>query len=123
MSLAESPAVRTVAPAKRYGSITALGGLTMEIPRGAVFGFLGPNGAGKTTAVKLLLGLARPTSGHAEVLGLPAGARGDGGAAALLEQYDRMVPGAAVIARFLALQPIYAAHPLRAALTGGRRPA
>src|SRR4051794_41762476 len=47
----------------------------MTIPRGAVFGFLGPNGAGKTTAVKLLLGLARPTSGTAEVLGQPAGER------------------------------------------------
>src|SRR4051812_4128509 len=47
----------------------------MTIPRGAVFGFLGPNGAGKTTAVKLLLGLARPTSGSAEILGEPAGQR------------------------------------------------
>ncbi|MBA2370732.1 MAG: ABC transporter ATP-binding protein [Chloroflexi bacterium] len=41
----------------------------MSIPRGDVFGFLGPNGAGKTTAVKLLLGLARPTSGEARLLG------------------------------------------------------
>ncbi|TAM65326.1 MAG: ABC transporter ATP-binding protein [Chloroflexota bacterium] len=43
----------------------------MTVPRGEVFGFLGPNGAGKTTAVKLLLGLARPSSGTATVLGRP----------------------------------------------------
>jgi len=64
-------AIRTEELGKRYGKITALAGLTMSIPTGAVFGFLGPNGAGKTTAVKLLLGLARPTSGEAWVLDAP----------------------------------------------------
>jgi ABC-2 type transport system ATP-binding protein len=64
-------AIRTEELAKRYGRITALAGLTMSIPAGDVFGFLGPNGAGKTTAVKLLLGLARPTSGEGWVLGAP----------------------------------------------------
>jgi ABC-2 type transport system ATP-binding protein len=73
--LIDSPAIRTQDLAKRYGEIQALAGLSMTIPRGAVFGFLGPNGAGKTTAVKLLLGLARPTSGSAEVLGHPIGER------------------------------------------------
>ena len=67
------PAISTTALVKRYGSVLALDGLTMDVPRGEVFGFLGPNGAGKTTAVKLLLGLARPTSGSATVLGRPAG--------------------------------------------------
>jgi len=62
-------AIETVDLAKRYGGLTALAGLTMSIPRGDVFGFLGPNGAGKTTAVKLLLGLAHPTSGEARLLG------------------------------------------------------
>jgi len=57
--------------AKRYGRIQALVGLTMRVERGSIFGFLGPNGAGKTTAVKLLLGLARPSSGEASVLGAP----------------------------------------------------
>ena len=71
----DAPAIRTQDLVKRYGEITALAGLTMTIPRGAVFGFLGPNGAGKTTAVKLLLGLARATSGSAEVLGQPVGSR------------------------------------------------
>ena len=70
-----APAIDTTALAKRYGSTTALAGLTMRVPAGHVFGFLGPNGAGKTTAVKLLLGLARPTSGEATVLGAPLGDR------------------------------------------------
>jgi len=58
---------------KRYRNTVALAGLSMTVERGEVFGFLGPNGAGKTTAVKLLLGLVRPTGGEAMVLGAPAG--------------------------------------------------
>jgi len=61
--------------AKRFGQTDALIHLTMRIEPGEVFGFLGPNGAGKTTAVKLLLGLARPTGGHGTVLGAPLGDR------------------------------------------------
>jgi len=71
-----APAIRTEELSKRYGRITALAGLTMSIPAGDVFGFLGPNGAGKTTAVKLLLGLARPTAGEGWVLGAPLSDRG-----------------------------------------------
>jgi ABC-2 type transport system ATP-binding protein len=66
-------AIRTVRLAKHFDRIAALRGLSMTVRRGEVFGFLGPNGAGKTTAVKLLLGLTRPTSGEAWVLGAPAG--------------------------------------------------
>jgi ABC-2 type transport system ATP-binding protein len=58
---------------KEYGHIVGLAGLTMSVRNGEVFGFLGPNGAGKTTAVKLLLGLSRPTSGQGTVLGAPLG--------------------------------------------------
>ena len=61
--------------AKRYGQTNALVDLTMRVEPGEVFGFLGPNGAGKTTAVKLLLGLARPTGGHGTVLDAPLGDR------------------------------------------------
>ncbi|HTW98076.1 MAG TPA: ABC transporter ATP-binding protein, partial [Acidimicrobiales bacterium] len=60
---------------KDYRTTAALRGLSMTVGRGEVFGFLGPNGAGKTTAVKLLLGLIRPTGGEAMVLGAPAGDR------------------------------------------------
>jgi ABC-2 type transport system ATP-binding protein len=70
-----SPAIYTVELSKRYRDTVALDGLSMTVERGEVFGFLGPNGAGKTTAVKLLLGLARPTGGEAMVLGAPAGDR------------------------------------------------
>ena len=72
---AGEPAVRTVELTKHYGPSIALSGLTMVVPRGEVFGFLGPNGSGKTTAVKLLLGLTRPTGGEAWVLGHRAGNR------------------------------------------------
>ncbi|HTW08769.1 MAG TPA: ABC transporter ATP-binding protein [Acidimicrobiales bacterium] len=72
---AVSPAVHTIELRKQYRTTTALQGLSMTVGRGEVFAFLGPNGAGKTTAVKLLLGLLRPTSGEALVLGAPAGDR------------------------------------------------
>ena len=51
----------------------ALNALNLEIGRGETFGFLGPNGAGKTTTLKLLMQLIYPTSGHAEILGMPVG--------------------------------------------------
>ena len=70
-----SPAIHAIGLRKRYRDTVALEGLSMSIARGEVFGFLGPNGSGKTTAVKLLLGLARPTGGEAMVLGAPAGDR------------------------------------------------
>jgi ABC-2 type transport system ATP-binding protein len=69
------PALATTDLAKRYASTVALAGLTMRVERGEVFGFLGPNGAGKTTAVKLLLGLARPSGGSGRLLGAPLGDR------------------------------------------------
>src|SRR5215210_1475746 len=69
----EIPAIETADLRKRYGDVDALAGLSMSVGRGEVFGFLGPNGAGKTTTVKILLGLARPTSGSGKVLGAPMG--------------------------------------------------
>jgi ABC-2 type transport system ATP-binding protein len=69
----DMPAIEVTDLRKRYGQVEALAGLTMTVGRGEVFGFLGPNGAGKTTTVKLLLGLARPTSGSGNVLGKPLG--------------------------------------------------
>jgi ABC-2 type transport system ATP-binding protein len=68
-------ALETIGLAKRYGSKTALRDLTIAVGQGEIFGFLGPNGAGKTTAIKVLLGLARPSSGSAQVLGEPLGSR------------------------------------------------
>ena len=55
------------------GRVLALEGLEMEVKKGEVFGLLGPNGSGKSTAMKMILGLLRPTSGSAEVCGFRAG--------------------------------------------------
>jgi len=65
-----SPAIEGYALRKEYGTTVAVAGLTLTVERGEVFGFLGPNGAGKTTAVKMFLGLARPTSGEGRLLGV-----------------------------------------------------
>jgi ABC-2 type transport system ATP-binding protein len=60
---------------KRYDDVEAVRGLDLQVPAGSIFGFLGRNGAGKTTTIKVLLGMARPTSGHARVFGLAADAQ------------------------------------------------
>ncbi len=62
-------AIRTQGLGKKYGPLTALENLSLEIGEGEAFGFLGPNGAGKTTTIRLLLGLIRPSAGEAVVLG------------------------------------------------------
>lgn len=54
---------------KYYGRLAALDGLSLEVSRGEVFGLLGPNGSGKTTAIRLLLGMLRPTAGWGRVAG------------------------------------------------------
>jgi ABC-2 type transport system ATP-binding protein len=61
------PAVRVEVLCKRFGEVQALDKLTLTVPSGSVFGFLGPNGAGKTTTIRILTGLARPSSGRAWV--------------------------------------------------------
>ena len=74
-----SAAVQTVGLRKEFsmgwfrGRVLALEGLDMEVHRGEVFGLLGPNGSGKSTAMKMILGLLRPTRGRAEVCGYRAG--------------------------------------------------
>ncbi len=65
--------MQTVALRKEYGRKVAVAGLSLQVPRGEVFGFLGPNGAGKSTTVKMLVGLVRPTSGSGTLLGRPLG--------------------------------------------------
>jgi ABC-2 type transport system ATP-binding protein len=72
---AQAPALVLQDLRKVYGSKTAVDGLNLTVPRGSFFGFLGPNGAGKTTTIRMLMGLAPPTSGSIEILGLPMPAR------------------------------------------------
>src|ERR1700693_3227808 len=69
MDAAPAIAVRNLG--KVYGTKDAVDGLDLDVPRGCFFGFLGPNGAGKTTTIRMLMGLAPPTSGSIELLGLP----------------------------------------------------
>jgi len=63
------PALEGRALVKTFGSIRAVDGVDIALPAGRIYGLLGPNGAGKTTLIRLLVGLARPTSGEARVLG------------------------------------------------------
>ena len=63
-------AIHTEGLSKRYGNVDALRDLDLEIAEGEVVGYLGPNGAGKSTTIRLLLGLAQPTAGRAEIFGL-----------------------------------------------------
>ncbi len=63
--------LRTVGLTKRFGAITAVDGLDLEVHRGEVLGFLGPNGAGKTTTVGMMLGLIAPTAGRVEYTSVP----------------------------------------------------
>src|SRR6266699_2028644 len=72
----QPPAISIRGLTKRYGSLTALSGLNLDVAQGEVLGFLGLNGAGKTTAIRLLLDLLRPTSGKAFIFGNDCWAEG-----------------------------------------------
>jgi len=63
------PVVATSGLTRRFGSVTALDRLTVELPAAGVIGLVGPNGSGKSTLIRILLGLIRPTAGSATVLG------------------------------------------------------
>jgi len=106
---AGTPAVKTVELTKTFGRTVGLAGLTMTVPSGEVFGFLGPNGAGKTTAVKLLLGLLKPTSGQGWLLGRrlgDLGARRRIGYLPELFRYQAWLTAAEVLALHCQLAPL-----------------
>lgn len=65
-----NPVLRVSRLTKRFGSFTAVDGVSFEIRRGEILGLLGPNGAGKTTTIQMLLGVVTPTSGSIEAFGL-----------------------------------------------------
>jgi ABC-2 type transport system ATP-binding protein len=71
-----APAIRTVNLTKRYGALTAVKGMCLEVQSGEILGFLGPNGAGKTTAINLMCGLLKPDGGQVFIHGKPVN-RGD----------------------------------------------
>ena len=65
-----APGARARGLSKRYGKVTALADLDLDLGPGEVLGYLGPNGAGKTTTIRLLLGFIQPTAGRAEIFGV-----------------------------------------------------
>jgi ABC-2 type transport system ATP-binding protein len=71
MGASTPAAIETRALRKVYGDKAALDGVDLKVPAGSFFGFLGPNGAGKTTMIRLVAGLAPPTSGEIRLFGLP----------------------------------------------------
>ena len=73
--MADAFVIETTDLRKRYDDVEAVRGLNLQVPAGSICGFLGRNGAGKTTAIKVLLGMARPTSGARRVFGLAADAK------------------------------------------------
>lgn len=61
--------IEAVELTKKFGAFTAVDAITFDVKEGEIFGFLGANGAGKTTAIKMLIGLSKPTSGEARIAG------------------------------------------------------
>src|SRR6266513_2415340 len=64
-------AIRIANLVKKYGTVVAVEGHSLEVPKGSMFGFLGPNGSGKSTTIGCLTGLLDPTAGAIEILGQP----------------------------------------------------
>jgi ABC-2 type transport system ATP-binding protein len=67
----DAPAISARDLTRRFGKLTAVDHVTLDIPRARIYGFLGPNGSGKSTTIRMLCGLLRPTSGECTVLGHP----------------------------------------------------
>jgi ABC-2 type transport system ATP-binding protein len=73
--VADTFVIETFELQKTYDGVEAVCGLSLQVPAGSIYGFLGRNGAGKTTTIKILLGMVRPSGGHARVFGLAAEAQ------------------------------------------------
>ena len=76
--------LKTKNPAKKYRRFTALDGLTLNVPKGSIYGFVGRNGAGKTTLIRVICGLQNPTGGSYSLYGI------DGKSGAITKSRRRM---------------------------------
>jgi len=92
----QGPAIRAIDLVKRFGSIDAVDGMTFDLAPGRIYGLLGPNGSGKTTLIRLLTGLASPTSGRAEVLGVAMPSRSTLARIGYMTQSDGIYPALTV---------------------------
>jgi ABC-2 type transport system ATP-binding protein len=90
------PAIEAVDLAKRFGELQAVDHISFELPPGRIYGLLGPNGSGKTTLIRLLTGLAQPTAGHAEVLGVRMLSRANLARIGYMTQSDGIYPALSV---------------------------
>jgi ABC-2 type transport system ATP-binding protein len=98
------PAIRAIDLVKQFGPIRAVDGISFNLAPGRIYGLLGPNGSGKTTLIRLLMGLARATSGRAEVLGVAMPSRSNLSRIGYMTQSDGVYPALSVgeNARFFA---------------------
>lgn len=85
---------------KRYGDVSALEHVNIQVHRGEIYGFLGLNGAGKTTTIRLLLGMVRPTSGFVDIVGARVGPRSE----SLWRRVGHMVESAAAYPELTVLE-------------------
>ena len=91
------PAIRAVDLTKRFGALQAVDHVSFDLAAGRIYGLLGPNGSGKTTLIRLLTGLARPTAGHAEVLGVRMPSRANLARIGYMTQSDGIYPALTVM--------------------------
>lgn len=98
------PVVTTTALTRRFGAVTALDALTVELPPAGVIGLVGPNGSGKSTLIRILLGLIRPTTGSATVLGSAVSApRAYASRVGVLIESPAFIPGLTARANLVSL--------------------
>ncbi len=90
------PAVRAVDLVKAFGGLRAVDGVSFDLPPGRIYGLLGPNGSGKTTLIRMLTGMARVTSGHAEILGVAMPSRTNLSRIGYMTQSDGVYPALSV---------------------------
>jgi ABC-2 type transport system ATP-binding protein len=74
---AAEPIIRVRDLTRRFGALTAVDGLTLDVPPGEIFGLVGPDGAGKTTTLRMLCALIHPTSGEARIAGCDVASQGE----------------------------------------------
>src|ERR687893_3228381 len=115
------PAIELRAVVKRFGSITAVDGLDLEVPEGVCLGLLGPNGAGKSTTMRLLTGQAVADSGQLRVLGheLPRQAKAARAEMGVVPQLDNLDVDVSVEDNLAVFARLYRVPDVRAAVDRG----